>query len=334
MRLSFWFGNAAGQHIAAWQALQLFGDRDQRDRHRLHVAFDALPSIPVVVGLVVIALLTGFELRVDARAPVSPMVSALVVAAAVVGGDGAFGGVVVVAVIATATAWVVRGNAWWAPVFAAGAAAASAIVFDARPSRAGALAAAIVFEVVVVTRMGHRVDDAVRCAAIALAYGWDAINARAVVFGGVTLACAAAAWCATVGECVLGRWGAARDRLAPPHPVDHRRTRRRARRRRGDGDVGPGGAGRAGGVGGAGLNAMAMVGVRPWRFSPVAGPPSDPAPRVLARDLLAYPPVAARGDAGRWRSSVELAVSAAVAGRSLGVDETPVPPRRAQHAAR
>ena len=110
-----------------------------------------LPDPTVLAGLVVIAFLAGFELRVDARGPIPPMVATLVVVAVVVGGNAALAGAVVVAVIATGTAWVlVQGDRWWAPVLAAGAAAAAAVVFDARPSRVGALAAALVFELLVV----------------------------------------------------------------------------------------------------------------------------------------------------------------------------------------
>jgi hypothetical protein len=321
------------RHVAVWRALQralpvvvvgvvVIGSL---------VPFSALPSIPILVGLVVIALLTGLELRVDARAPVSPMVSALVVAAVVGGGDAAFAGAVVVAVIATATAWVVRGHVWWAPVLAAGAAAASAIVFDARPSRAGALAAALVFEVVVVTRMRRIVwTTPLVCAAIALAYGWDAIGAPgAVVFGAGALAIAAtaAAWGAPPwASRLLGRWSARH--LTGSHRGMLSIT-----------------AGLALGLAvaavmstpdravlvalaesaGAGVTAMAMVGVRQWRF----------APRRRAADailllgcslaiLLGYPPVAATGDT--WSVVIlagALAVSAAVAWPiARRVDET------------
>ena len=158
----------------------------------------ALPAPGVLGGLVALALVAGLELRVDARGPVSPMVATLVIAAVVVGGHAALGGAVVVAVLATGTAWIVQGRGWWAPLLAAGAATASAIVFDARPSRAGALAAALVFELVVVTRMRRIVwTMPLVCAAIALAYGWDAIGAPgALVFGAGALAIAAttAAW--------------------------------------------------------------------------------------------------------------------------------------------
>ena len=118
------------------------------------------------------------------------MVATLVVAAVVVGGHAALGGAVVVAVLATGTAWISQGRGWWAPLLAAGAATASAIVFDARPSRAGALAAALVFELVVVTRMRRIVwTMPLVCSAIALAYGWDAIGAPgALVFGAGALA--------------------------------------------------------------------------------------------------------------------------------------------------
>jgi hypothetical protein len=291
----------------------------------------ALPGPAVLVGLVVIALLTGLELRVDARAPVSPMVSALVVAAVVVGGDAAFAGAVVVAVIATATAWVVRGHVWWAPVLAACAAAASAIVFDARPSRAGALAAAVLFELLAVTRMRLIVwTMPLVCSAIALAYGWDAIGAPgAVVFGAGALAIAAtaAAWGAPPwASRVLGRWGARHATGA------HRRMVSIA-------------AGLAFGLAvaavmaksdramlvalaesvGAGVTAMAMVGVRQWRF----------APRRRAADailllgcslaiLLVYPPVATTGDIlPLVILGGALAVSAAVAWPiARRVDET------------
>ena len=197
------------------------------------------------------------------------------VAAVVVGGHAALGGAVVVAVLATGTAWIARGRGWWAPLVAAGAATASAIVFDARPSRAGALAAALVFELVVVSRMRRIVwTMPLVCSAIALAYGWDAIGAPgALVFGAGALAIAAAtaAWGAPPwASRVLGLSAA---RGHPPAPI------------------GPWcGAPRALSLGlaiaavdrasdravliplaeaaGAGVVAMAMVGVRQWRFAP------------------------------------------------------------------
>ena len=281
----------------------------------------ALPAPGVLGGLVALALVAGLELRVDARGPVSPMVATLVIAAVVVGGHAALGGAVVVAVLATGTAWIVQGRGWWAPLLAAGAATASAIVFDARPSRAGALAAALVFELVVVSRMRRIVwTMPLVCAAIALAYGWDAIGAPgALVFGAGALAIAAttAAWGAPPwASRVLGlsaarhSTGAHRAIVCCTAAVSLALAIAAIDRVSDRAVLIP-----LAEAAGAGVTAMAMVGVRQWRF----------APRRRAVDavlllgcslaiLLAYPPVADTGDA--WSVAIlggALAVSAGVA---------------------
>ncbi len=277
-----------------------------------------LPDPTVLAGLVVIAFVAGLELRVDARGPIPPMVATLVVVALVVGGDAALAGAVVVAVIATGTAWVlVQGRGWWAPVLAAGAAAASAVVFDARPSRAGALAAALVFELVVVTRVRRIVWTApLVCCAIALAYGWEAIGAAgALVFGAGALAtaAAAAAWGAPPwGSRALGPW-AARHRTAGHRAVVSITAAL---------SIGLAIAAvidvtadrpvlvSLAEAAGAGVAAMAMIGVRQWRFAPRRR--AVDAALLLACSLailLAYPPVAGRGEG--W--------SVGILGGALGV---------------
>ena len=297
-------------------------------------------------GLVVLALVAGLELRVDARGPVSPMVATLVIAAVVVGGHAALGGAVLVAALATGTAWIVQGSGWWAPLLAAGAATASAVVFDARPSRAGALAAALVFELVVVTRMRRIVwtmplvcrrsrspTDGTRSAR---RERWCSARARSpspprprrgahhhgrVVCSGSTPPATRPARiepsCAAPRPCPSRSAIAAVDRVADRAVLIPLAE-----------------------AAGAGVTAMAMVGVRQWRF----------APRRRAVDavlllgcslaiLLVYPPVAATGDA--WSVAIlggALAVSAGVAWpvarRADAAARTPVAPDTADVVVR
>jgi hypothetical protein len=288
--------------------------------------FVPFPAPSVLAGLVAMAFLAGLELRVDARGPVSPMIATLVVVALVVGGDAALAGAVVVAVVATATAWVlVQGRAWWAPMLAAGAAAVSALVydmvFDARPSRAGALVAALVFELLIVTRLRGIVwTGPLVCSAIALACGWEAIGpAGAFVFaaGTLTTAAAAATWGAPPwGSRTLGPWAAR-------HPTGAHRVvlsiagamsfglaiaavTRPAQRE----VLVPLAEAVA-----AGVAAVAMVGVRQWRFAPRRRVVDAMLLLVCSLAiLLAYPPAAERGEG--WSVAIlagALGVCAAVA---------------------
>ena len=158
---------------------------------------------PVLFGaLVALAVLVGVELRVDARAPVAPLVAVLVVASFVLGtgGDDTQSGTtrlavaIAVAVTATATAMVAArpsaGSArWWSPLLAAAAAAVATGVFDARPSRVGALVAALAFEVVVLTRWSRLVWSAPLVGgAVALVYVGDAAGASGVAWFAAGLA--------------------------------------------------------------------------------------------------------------------------------------------------
>jgi hypothetical protein len=127
------------------------------------------------------------------------------------GGDDAQAGgsrlavAIAVAVTATASAIVAArpsagGARWWSPLLAAAAAAVATGVFDARPSRVGALAAALAFEVVVLTRWSRLVWSApLVCGAVALAYVGDAAGASGVAWFAAGLAALSA--CASL-------WGA------------------------------------------------------------------------------------------------------------------------------
>ena len=113
-----------------------------------------LPATSTLLALVAIAIIAGFELRVDL--PVPPVIAALVAAAVVVSGDAVFAGAVLVAVTTTVVARVVGRQAnWWAPLYAGGAALAAAAVYDGRPSRAAAIAGALLFELVVVAGLAR-----------------------------------------------------------------------------------------------------------------------------------------------------------------------------------
>ncbi len=173
---------------------------------------EPFPSAGELIGLVAVALFAGLELGVNRRSPVPPMVAALVIAGLVVNTDAEVASAVIAAVVATATATIAaRSNRWWAPALAAGAAGVAAAVFDARPSRGSALAAALVFEVVLLTRLSNVVWTApLVAAAVALAFLWRAIGTgAAAVFAVCMLVTAAAA--ATWGRPpwnsrVLGPW--------------------------------------------------------------------------------------------------------------------------------
>jgi hypothetical protein len=186
-----------------------------------------VPDPVPFAALVVVAVLAGLEFRVDARTPVAPLIAVLVAASLVlgVGGDGASAGdarlaaAVAVAVVATATATVSARTSgsprWWSPLLAAIAAAIAAGVFDARPSRAGALAAAFAFEVLVLARWSRLVWSApIVCAAVALACVGDAAGTSGVAWFGAGIAAVAVSaslWGAppwTSG--VLASWAARR----------------------------------------------------------------------------------------------------------------------------
>jgi hypothetical protein len=189
--------------------------------------FTPVPRPVPFVGLVVLAVVAGVELRGDARSPVAPLVAVLVVASLVLlAGRGAsdtgarLAVAIVVAVTASATAAVIaatgaRVTRWWSPLLAAAAAAAAAAVFDARPTRAGALTAALAFEVLVLTSWSRLLWSApVVCAALALAGTGAAVGTSGVVCFGVGLAAiavGAALWGSppwTSG--VVGPWAARR----------------------------------------------------------------------------------------------------------------------------
>ena len=282
--------------------------------------FAPLPDPAVLAGLVVLSFLAGFELRVDARGPIPPMVATLVVVAVVVGGDAALAGAVVVAVIATGTAWVlVQGREWWAPVLAAGAAAASAVVFDARPSRRRARGRDRVRARGRHPSAPDRLDRAV---------GLHGDRVRVRMGGDRRRGCVGVRRRRARNGCRGGvgapPWGS---RAVGPWAARHRTGAHRAvvsitsalsfglaiaaMTRPADRTVLVPLAEAAA----AGVAAMAMVGVRQWRF----------APRRRAVDaalllvcsvaiLLAYPPVAGRGDG--WSVAIlggALLVCAAVA---------------------
>jgi hypothetical protein len=186
-----------------------------------------VPDPARFIAVVVLAVVAGVELRVDSRAPVAPLVAVLVVAACLLAGgehgqtgDARVAVAIVVAVTATATAVITSRVAtdsarWWSPLLAAIAAAAAAGVFDARPTRAGAMAAALTFEVLVFTRWSRLVWSVpLVCAAVALAFAGDAAGTLGVVWFGVgvgAIAVGAALWGAppwTSG--VIALWAARR----------------------------------------------------------------------------------------------------------------------------
>jgi hypothetical protein len=168
------------------------------------------PATSTLLALVVIALVAGLELRVDV--PVPPIVAALIAAAVVVGGDAILSAAVVVAIVATGIAWIMaRETNSWAPVLAGGAALAAAAVYDARPSRAAALAVALVFQLLIVAGLSRVVWTApFVCVAVALADVWRSLGIiGAAVFGvGLAAVFVAAAACGAPpwGSRVVGRW--------------------------------------------------------------------------------------------------------------------------------
>ncbi|HXY95129.1 MAG TPA: hypothetical protein VEP49_21905, partial [Acidimicrobiia bacterium] len=150
------------------------------------------PDAPTLVGLLVLALLAGLELRVDARRPVPAMAAAVVAAALVVSGGADFAGAVMVAIAATVTAGILaRTGQWWAPVLAAAAAAAAAGIVDAHASRAGVVLAVVVFEVVALAPLDRVVWTApIVGTAVALATVWGVVGAPGALAFGAGLAVA------------------------------------------------------------------------------------------------------------------------------------------------
>ena len=215
-----------------------------------------VPAASTLVALVVIAAVAGFELRVDL--PVPPLVAALAAAAVLVSGDAVLAGAVVMAVTATTVSWIVaREASWWAPVGAGGAALVAAVVYDLRPSPAAALAAAVLFQLLVGTGLARVVWTApFVCVAVALGDAWHAIGVLGAVVFGVAFAAV-----------LVDRGGVRRaavgeshrptvDRAPPPTGAAHDRRRRRhaLARRRGHRvrarDCAEGAGGTGGGVGG------------------------------------------------------------------------------------
>jgi hypothetical protein len=156
-----------------------------------------LPSAAWCTALIAVAIVCGLEFRADARNPVSPMIATVVVAAVVVGGDADIAAAVVAAVAATVTALLAAGiTRWWAPFAATVAALGAAAVFDGHRSTAGAIAAALAFELIVLAtpaRIGWTV--AATGTAVTLAWLWHAVGplGGAVFVCGFAVAVAAAA---------------------------------------------------------------------------------------------------------------------------------------------
>jgi hypothetical protein len=274
-----------------------------------------LPGTSTLLALVAIAVIAGFELRVDL--PVPPVIATIVAAAVVVSGDAVFAGAVVAAVTATVVARVLARQAnWWAPLFAGGAALAAAAVYDGRPSRAAAIAGALLFELVVVAGLARVLWTApLVCVAVALGDAWRAVGGFGAVLFGVGLAAVFVA----VAACGAPPWGSrgVGPRVARHHPRWQPAI-----------IVVVAGCSFVGAViactldsapellvaltsaSAAAVGAMAMSAVRQWRFSP--RPRARDAILVLVATMtavLAYPALARRGDV--WSIAV-LASSLAV----------------------
>lgn len=274
-----------------------------------------LPATSTLLALVAIACVAGLELRVDV--PVSPVVAALVAAAVVVSGDAVVADAVLVAVVATAVAWVAaRETNWWAPVLAGAAALAAAAVYDARPSRAVALATACAFELLIGAGLARVVWTApFVCVAVALGDVWRSLG----TFGAVAFGVGLAAVFVVAAACGAPPWGS---RVVGPWVARHR-----PRAQRGivatvavfslccaiaacGLDWAPEVLAAVASATAAAVAAMAMCAVRQWRFSP--RPRAGEAALVLiaaAAAVIAYPTFARNGDA--W-SIVILGSSLAV----------------------
>ncbi len=144
------------------------------------------------------------------------LVSLGVAAAVVVSGDADVLGAVGVAVVATTVTWgLARASRWWAVPLAAGAALAADLAFDLRPSRATALAAAVVFQLLVWTRVDRVVWTApLVCVAVSTAFAWRAIGsgggALFVATLTVVLAAVAAVGAAPWNGRIVAAWVARR----------------------------------------------------------------------------------------------------------------------------
>ena len=263
-----------------------------------------LPAASTLVALVVIAAVAGFELRVDL--PVPPLVAALGAAAVIVSGDAVLAGAVVMAVTATTVSWIVaREASWWAPVGAGGAALVAAVVYDLRPSPAAALAAAVLFQLLVAIGLARVVWTApFVCVAVALGDAWQSIG----VFGAVVFGVGFAAVLVAAAACGAPPWGS---RIVQPLIVRHRpralRTIVAAVTVLSLGcavaacavDSSPNALVALAAASAAALGAVAMGAVRQWRFAPRSR--ACQAALVLVATVsvvLAYPPLARNG--GVW----------------------------------
>jgi hypothetical protein len=292
-----------------------------------------LPSAPLVVGIAAVAALAGAEFAVDRRRPVAAMTATVVVGGAVVGGTAALAGSAVAAVVATATAVVFSGTGiWWAPVAAGSAALASTALFDAHRSIAVALTTAVVYQLVVLSRPSRVVWTApVVASAVALGSAWKALHgAGAFVFAAGLAAIAAAAvrfgappWRSRL----IGAWSRRATRpvhraivvgtgglalvLATIATAVASPTARAA--------LAPRAAACACGGG-----AVAMFGVRQWRFAPVARVRDATLVTVcIVAILLGYLPLALDRDA--WSLAiigVTVALCSAVAWLPARLAET------------
>jgi hypothetical protein len=237
-------------------------------------ALAPLPDTVTLACLVTVAVLLALELRVTRRAPVAPLVGTGLVAAWVVAPESPLGAAIAVAVVCTVTAWVLEPRAtWWAPAGAAVAAAVATAVFALSPTRGGAVAAAIVFELLVSTRRARLVWTLpLMCSAVAFAGMWQALgDAASLPFGAALLivGLAASAWGAPPWDSrLLARWGARRGRRRHVALVLATLLSLAS----GVVAVAPA-AGRATWVAvaagtAASVTALVVVGVRQWRFAP------------------------------------------------------------------
>ncbi len=273
------------------------------------------PPPATLAGLLVLSVLVGVETRVSARDPV-PALAALVVVAAVVAvpGDARFLAAALVAVAATGAAWATRGTSptWPALPRAATGALVGAVVFSlaGRGSELSTrgLVAATVAGMLSVLLTDRRPSTAVWCAPVIAAAAALALLGRelgsvgAVVFAaGIAVVMAtASAWGSPPWRSrLLGRWS-------------HRRLERA---RRGLLVVAGSGAAACAFVAGPtwallgtacaeAAVAMAMFGVRQWRF----------APRRRARDGLLLTLAALAATVGGAPGACVAAAAALVVG--------------------
>jgi hypothetical protein len=280
------------------------------------------PPFDAAVGLTVVALLLGVELRATMRAPVPALVSLGVAAAVVVSGDAEVLGAVAVAVIATTVTWgLERSSCWWAVPLAAGAALAADVAFDLRPSRATALVAAVVFQLLVWTRIDRVVWAApIVGVAVSVAFAWRALgDGGAAVFVAalaVVLAAVATVGAAPWNSRIVAAWEARR----------HVRVQRSALAVVGAAALGCAVAGVAvpstgdllvptAAVFAGVIAAVAMNAVRQWRFAPARRSGEAGAVLVSSIALAAlYPPAGLDGQV--WSVAIltaAVAVCAAVA---------------------